>query len=172
MPINKTYISHHTNRMLQRETIDAIKKYSDQYGVEAALVKAIIKQESYWSQFAIRMEPHLQESKWYTNTLDEHEKKDPYAYCSYGKMQVLYGTAKSMGYIGPPAGLLRDDESIKYGVKCLSNLHKRYYFLNDIIAAYNAGSPRRTESGEYRNQNYVDAVRRFYNDDYNGRVVD
>ena len=92
---------------------------------------------------------------------------------SYGLAQVLYGTARGLGYTGKPDGLFDPYTSAKYGAKFIKNLHKQYPILSDVIAAYNMGSPRKaanttariiaiygtpTVDWVYANQPYVDRV--------------
>jgi soluble lytic murein transglycosylase-like protein len=48
--------------------------------------------------------------------------------------------------------------SLSYGAKHLKNYLKRYPNESDVIASYNAGSPRKTKGGMYENQTYVDKV--------------
>ena len=98
---------------------------------------------------------------------------------SYGLAQVLYRTARGMGYTGQPDGLFDPYTSAKYGAKFIVILHKKYPSLLDVIAAYNMGVPRKaadilknpamypriikiygmpTTEWVYANQPYVDRV--------------
>jgi soluble lytic murein transglycosylase-like protein len=64
---------------------------------------------------------------------------------------------------GPELGLT-------YGIYKLKQLEKRFLskvsvnlgFDEALIAAYNAGSPRRKPDGSWENQGYVDKVKRAY----------
>ncbi len=72
-----------------------IDKYAKIYQVPAALIHRVVHRES---------------------------RYNPKAYNSYGYfglMQIKYNTAKSMGYEGPPAGLLDAETNIKYAAKYL-----------------------------------------------------
>lgn len=42
----------------------------------------------------------------------------------WGLMQIRYDTAHTMGYEGPPSGLLDADTNLRYGVKYLSGAYK------------------------------------------------
>lgn len=92
---------------------------------------------------------------------------------SYGLAQVLYRTARGMGYTGTPEGLFDPYTSAKYGARFIAGLYKKYKSLPDTIAAYNMGRPRKAAETTariigiygkplpdwvYANQPYVDRV--------------
>lgn len=106
-----------------------------------ALIRAIIATESAWDPTAIN-------------------PSDP----SYGLMQVMPHAA---GGAGPPGvtgeQLLDPASNIRAGAAYLWTLMERYGrgSLSDVIAAYNAGRPRRGPDGRYTNQRYVDEVQQY-----------
>jgi soluble lytic murein transglycosylase-like protein len=72
-----------------------IHRYAGLYGVPESLVHRVVHRES---------------------------KYDPKAYHKngyWGLMQIKYSTAKSMGYDGPPEGLLDAETNLKYAIKYL-----------------------------------------------------
>jgi len=72
-----------------------IRRYAGLYGVPESLVHRVVQRES---------------------------KYDPKAYHKngyWGLMQIKYSTAKSMGYEGPPEGLLDAETNLKYAIKYL-----------------------------------------------------
>lgn len=71
-----------------------IDEASDTYGVPAPLIHRIIQRESGYNPSA---------------------RNGPY----YGLMQILPGTARTMGYTGPASGLLDARTNLTYGVKYL-----------------------------------------------------
>ncbi len=71
-----------------------INEASDTYGVPAPLIHRIIQRESGYNPSA---------------------RNGPY----YGLMQILPGTARTMGYNGPASGLLDARTNLTYGVKYL-----------------------------------------------------
>lgn len=102
------------------------------------LTKAIISVESAWRADAIN-------------------PRDP----SYGLMQVVPYDRGGAGPVGVSGDALLDPAtSIAAGVGFLRDLGRRWSG-DDVIAAYNAGSPRRAASGLYVNQGYVDKVREY-----------
>lgn len=128
------------------------------WDVDAALIKAIIGAESEFNPNAYRAEPQIGDA-------------------SYGLMQLLYQTAKSLGYTGSTDGLRDPTTNIRLGTRYLADLTKqasqRGYGVDSAISAYNAGfstvrpgDGKRTTndpSSPFINQSYVDKVIRFAN---------
>jgi soluble lytic murein transglycosylase-like protein len=99
-----------------------ISKYSSMYDVPEYLIRAVISTESSWNP-------------------DAYNSKDPSG--AYGLMQVLYSTAKSLGYTGVATGLLDPDTNINYGTMVLQDIISRIGLDNPerIYSAYNSGNP-------------------------------
>lgn len=110
-----------------------------------ALTKAIIAHESEWNPNAVN-------------------PADP----SYGLMQILHGPGGP--YPSVTVQQLRDPvTNIELGMDFLLYQLGRYPLLEDAIAAYNAGTPRRNAAGLYVNstgstqvQDYVDDVLMYF----------
>ena len=150
-----------------KKTVDKIKTVK-KTPITPALVLAIIMQESKGHPFASRYEPDFY--KWLSaritgpeiapfvklqSKLTEMTSRST----SYGLMQIMGQTARECGFVGTFLPELTDIEvNIYYGLVYLERLANRYTDLNDIIAAYNAGSAKKTELGNYRNQGYVNEV--------------
>lgn len=121
---------------------DIIKEASTKYKIDSDLIRAIISVESSWNPKAYRYEPHIKDA-------------------SYGLMQVLLKTGKSVAS-NPAltsAQLVQPTVNILIGTKYLKQLSDRYnYYLDDVIAAYNAGSAIK-KLGFYINQSYVNKVK-------------
>lgn len=80
---------------------------------------------------------------------------------SYGLMQPMGALARELGFKGYLSQLFNPVENVAIGCRHLRDLHKRYYAQfgwAGVLAAYNAGSPRRDAKGRYVNQQYVDGV--------------
>lgn len=123
---------------------DIIESASKAYQIPVEVIKAIIRVESNWDPNAKRYESHLNDS-------------------SLGLMQLLTKTAK---YVANNTALtaeqiLQPTLNILLGTKYLKEQLNKYDNLNDAIAAYNAGSPRKTSTGAYVNQGYVDKVNQW-----------
>lgn len=151
----------------------AIQRAANQYGVDPALIKAIIGQESAFRPTAYRVESAIGDA-------------------SIGLMQILYGTAKGEGYTGAIGsastltGLYNPDTNIMFGTSYLVEQIARTGSIDAAISAYNGGyrpdlgfgqratkalticlardatgkciSTRNVRAGEFANQPYVDAV--------------
>jgi len=79
-----------------------IGRYAAMYHVPESLIRRIIVRESNYNAAA---------------------RHGPY----WGLMQIRYDTARSMGYEGPPAGLLNADTNLRYGVKYLAGAYRVAY---------------------------------------------
>lgn len=166
------FMSNSTRKMLEEFRDQAIKKYSAKYKLEIPLIRAIIQKESEGDYFAIRMEAHLKKANWFRKTLTGIKYVEDYHYCSFGLMQILFGTARYNGYTGKPFGLLNPDKTIKYGCKFLRKCIRRYKGnISDGVAAYNQGNNRfydlnrngiKDTNERYHNQLYVDKVKEYY----------
>ena len=102
---------------------DSIWRWSQTYGVPVAWVEGVIQTESGWNPQAYRAEPQIHDA-------------------SYGLMQVLYSTARGLGYTGSPDGLFDPDTNIQLGTKLMGQLIAQYG--DDILrvySAYNSGKP-------------------------------
>jgi len=136
------------------------------------LVKAIIMTESGGNTFAIRYEPAF--AKRYVPaaapTFGASKATEQTARAtSWGLMQVIGQTARELGCKEPFLSALCDPVTgIHYGCLLLAKLRDRHYEIHGwdgVISAYNQGSPRKDESGEYINQPYVMKVRKFMGGD-------
>jgi len=105
----------------------AIRGASQRYGVPVALIKAIIGQESAFRPTAYRLEAAINDA-------------------SIGLMQILYATARGVGYDGPVGdatkmtGLYNPNTNITFGTAYLdSQLARAGGNIRDAISAYNGG---------------------------------
>ena len=73
-----------------------------------------------------------------------------------GLMQVMSSTAEWLGYSGSLADLYLPTQNIKYGTKYLAYWINKGYSIAAMAAAYNAGDARKYDTGQYKNQAYVD----------------
>lgn len=157
-----------TNNIIQEKILYYINYYCKEYStkkikIDPDLIMAIVKKECSFQPYSIRYEKHLIKNKKYVYWIPKKHRKDKLSYSSLGAGQVLYGTARSMGFKGEPADLLLCKNSIKYCVKYIKDLIKRYYILEDVISSYNQGSPRKNKNGKLKNyDNYVNPVIVFY----------
>lgn len=82
---------------------------------------------------------------------------------SVSQFQIMFHNLREMGFDETYAADLTLEQSFEYFGKFLSNLRKRYPDNWDWVAAYNAGSPRRSKkTGEYINKEYVMDIVKYY----------
>ncbi|MGP0060915.1 MAG: transglycosylase SLT domain-containing protein [Beijerinckiaceae bacterium] len=81
------------------ELDEMIARHARNHGIPEKLVHRVVMRES-------RYNPKIVHSRF------------------YGLMQITYETAKSMGYKGPPSGLLDPDVNLTYAVPYLANAYK------------------------------------------------
>lgn len=106
----------------KNQYLDLARKYGARYNVPAALIMAVIETESSFNPNAYRYEEKRQDA-------------------SYGLMQVLYSTARGLGYSGTPQGLLDPETNINYGTAQLAWLYNQLAAgdWEPVIEAYNEG---------------------------------
>lgn len=80
---------------------------------------------------------------------------------SWGLMQVMGAVARENGFKEAFPALCNPEAGLHFGCAHLADLVRHYkgrYGWAGVVAAYNAGSPRRDSSGHWVNQHYVDTV--------------
>lgn len=142
---------------------DKIKEASDDFKIDYRIIGAIVSVESNGNTFACRYEKNY---KWVTE-LDHFANinhitkitETKLQKMSFGLMQIMGATARDVGFSGPLTKLCDPDEGLFYGCKYFRRLIDKYVNVQDAIAAYNAGSPRLDDCGNYINRDYVEKVR-------------
>lgn len=101
-----------------------IRRAAVEYDLDPNLIFATIMVESSGNTYAIRHEPRLNDA-------------------SYGLGQILYGTARGIGYRGNPEGLFDPATNIDLIARYHKRNFDRYQELNpiELTTAYNTGSP-------------------------------
>lgn len=154
---------------LSPDVASAVVLAANRTGLEAALVGAIVAQESGGVSWAVRFEPGW---KYFATTdglpcdraavrglapcTDETERI--FQSTSLGLMQVMGSVARAQGFRGPFLARLCDDAGLglEYGCRLLATLRARHE-VEPAISAYNAG-----EGGIGTNREYVRSVMAFY----------
>lgn len=145
-----------------------IKDISKKYGVEWELITAIIMKESSGKCDVTRYEDHyvwLFKVKEHAqlNRITE-QTEEILQKTSWGLMQVMGAVLREMGFNKNLPKAIDPKINVSYGTKFLRKLIDKYENRDDVIAAYNAGSPRRDKNGKYVNQAYVDTVIAYMNE--------
>jgi len=138
----------------------------DTYGIDENLLAAIIVIESGVNQFACRYEPNWNyylSAKEYAlkvgSTLDTELIMQA---TSFGYVQIMGTVARELGFEGWLPELFDPKLNIFYGAKKLDKLFERFHKVEEVIAAYNAGTPKRGPQDLFINQPYVDKVLTAY----------
>lgn len=138
----------------------AIEAAARKYGLDPDLVAAFCYVESSFRPEAVRYEPAFQKKYIDVNHKyqDTPEATRRLLASSLGIMQVMGVVAVEYGLeITQLSWLTSLDVGLDYGCRHLARYMNKYG-LDDAIAAYNAGTPRRNKNGIYRNQGYIDKV--------------
>lgn len=160
---------------------ELIEQYSKLYEIDKSLIYAIIKKESSWNSYAIRIERGfwtrymigIKELFFKTPQKDEQWLTYPdLVSASYGLMQLMLSTAMELGFrFQYPTELLSPEKNIKYGCMLIRKLYNRYGNWADAISAYNQGNnAKKFLSNEYKNQDYVDDIVEFWTIYKKGRL--
>lgn len=145
------------------ELTTLIKAAASRRSLPWELVYAICQVESSLNPSAIRHEPRYRWLVGDNETMSPTERQDQMT--SWGLMQVMGAVARELGHTGPLSALLDPPTGLFYGCLHLRRFRAKYDIWPDVIAAYNAGSPRRVagQIGPYVNQSYVDKVLAAWN---------
>jgi len=141
-----------------------LEQTAERFNIPIGLLYGICKQESSFIATAIRWEPGFYHRYIKPRKDIPFEEAVGQAH-SFGLMQIMGSTARWMGYKKDLTGLWQPIINLNYGCKYFAKLVKKYNGnLKDAIAAYNAGSARKTgDDGDYVNQEYVDRVVIYWN---------
>ncbi len=153
--------------MISKEIIDLIKIEAKNKGLRLDLVMAIVQVESGGNTNAMRYEKsfgYYTKPEFYSKVqMISLETEKALQRFSYGLMQIIGGTARYLGYEGRLIDLCLPSNGIMWGCHYLANICDEYLDLPDQIAVYNAGRVKKTDSGKYVNQDYVDKVMALIN---------
>jgi len=133
------------------------------YGNLFPFVLGIIETESSFNPYACRYEPHYRwiykPEEFYISYSSTVETEIQFQKCSLGLMQLMGAVYRELGYKKPLPAVFEDiDAQISYGIRHFLKFYHRYESITAAISSYNAGSPRKTQTGRYVNQGYVDKV--------------
>ena len=154
--------------MSLKDHLDLINTTARRHGLPPELVRAIVQIESGGRPWACRYEPAFyeryiasKEVKTWRPCSGQTEAR--LRACSFGLMQIMGATARETGFDGvfltelcdPAVGL---DYGCRYLAK-LARLHQERHGWAGVVAAYNAGSPRKVADGRFVNESYVNKIR-------------
>jgi soluble lytic murein transglycosylase-like protein len=83
---------------------------------------------------------------------------------SYGLMQIMGQVAREKGFKGEFEELFDPATGLEWALRHLRHFIDKYApSLDDAIASYNAGSPRKDANGFYYNAQYVSKIHKYLN---------
>ena len=163
-----------------------VQVIAPKYGLDPALVAAIITVESNGDRFAHRYESAYEylwnvrtNSAYRVRSADRTRDNAPDDFpapvyggsadtewvdqqASWGLMQVMGAVAREQGMTGFLTNLTDPMLGVNHGCKLLSRLRDRYLTSDGwagVLASYNGGGPYKTVNGTLRDQAYVDRVK-------------
>ncbi len=131
------------------------------HGLPARLVRAVVLVESSGRPLVKRYESAF---RWTDLSLmrpigftDAQERE--FQKTSWGLMQIMGATARSLGFVGRPNDLMQIRTNLEYGCRLLAKNLRRYNGdERKAAAAYNAGCAKVEPDGRFKNQAYVDRI--------------
>lgn len=152
---------------IARLPLNVIYEVALDHEIPWPLLAAIVQTESGGDPMAARFEPDYK----YLFKAQEFAKANAitpmtemmFQKTSWGLCQVMGGVAREHGHTGSLLELLIPEISLKYGCLHLKRAFDKHKNRDDVIAAYNAGSPIKGLDGKYKNQQYVDKVLSYLN---------
>lgn len=154
--------------MLNADIMILADAAAKRHGLPLPLVYAIIHTESGGNPWAIRYEPAFYERYIAPKPVKprppcSEQTESRLLACSFGLMQIMGATARETGFDGVfLSELCNPKVGIEWGCKYLATLVQRHvsrHRWEGVVAAYNAGSPKKTKTGLWVNQAYVDKIR-------------
>jgi len=149
--------------MTNAEILSTISTVAQQEKIDEKLLLAICKVESSLDPYAVRYEPAykwlVSPREWASQMRLSVATEETLQKTSYGLAQIMGAVMREYGFLGKlQACLLNPAIPLAYSAKHLRRYLERYGIEVEAIAAYNAGSPRKTKGGMFENQLYVDKV--------------
>lgn len=151
-----------------------IRETAGRHNLPVGLVHAIVQVESGGDPWAVRFEPdfkrlYLDGRAWKVFGAISHDTEVMLRATSFGLMQVMGQVAREKGFEGVwLTQLCSPGFGLEYGCRQLRTMRERWLAAagwDGVIAAYNAGTPRRSSTGQWQNQAYVDKVRHYWPDE-------
>ena len=132
-------------------------------GVDPDLACAIAEVESSFNEFAVRYEINWKyvynAESFARQSFISEATEMTLQKCSFGLMQVMGTVARELGFRGNLLELTKPEVGARFGCLKIKELMQKYNFQDDLIAAYNSGTPKKGQDGKYTNDIYVKKVR-------------
>lgn len=154
------------NKWVLKLPWDILSVISEKHGLEPELVAAVSYQESGGNRYAMRYEPNwsylYQPDKFAKDLGISRDSELQAQKFSYGYMQTMGSVARELGFTDSLIRLCEPFNAYEFGCAKLAECFKRFSIMDEAIAAYNAGTPKRMSDGSLSNQQYVNSVKGYY----------
>lgn len=151
-----------------KEFLPQIKLNSELFNLNPDMVAGFIYQESGARIWSYRFEPMCKlayKPNEYAKKLNiSMDTEVAMQRCSWGLLQIMGFKARELNYTDHLPKLLSPTLGLEYGCHAIKTFQDKYRNPNDMIAAYNAGIPKRSavDVNKYVNQAYVDGVTGYW----------
>lgn len=178
-------LSAATQQVYRTKKEKYIAKFSEQFGIDPKLFRAIVDHESQGFARAERNDrARLEKQKWVWSVINQYglDPEEPEIWHSLGYSQILFLAAMDLGLENwckerglevKPVILLDIETNLYWAAKLIKKrCMNKYSKPEDIAAAYNAGSMRWDDADgdgikdpdeRYENQKYVSSIMAIYN---------
>lgn len=144
---------------LNADILAEIEAKAGTFDVDPDVIEALVMAESGGRINASRYEP---------NFYAKYVRDGEYPKEMHKELSTSWGLMQVMGLVAYEYGLRHNikktlctiEGGIWYGMMHFARFLRKYGNLDDAIASYNAGSPRK-KAGRYTNQKYVDKVKQY-----------
>lgn len=152
-------------------TLQIIDRLGGECRIDPAMIRSIIQTETEWANTVRYEEDYRYISNVMTHARNNHitfKTETVLQRMSWGLMQVMGGTARDLGYEGHLLELATSQAlGLEYGVRYLKSRYVKYApqltgWSETVVAAYNAGSPKKRGDGTWVNEDYVRKCEKNY----------
>lgn len=143
--------------------ISLIHQKATEHGIDPLMLQAMAQVESGLNPWAIRYEPNyryiLSPLEWASKLRITKESEEMMQKSSLGLLQVMGALARELGHKDHLTQLFDPELNINYSCAYLKRQMKRFDKVDQLIASYNAGTPRWDSfQGDWENGEYVKKV--------------
>jgi len=139
---------------------ELIEEKAEEHDIPSDLLKALIETESSFNTYAVRYEKNW---IYFVKPFDKFHfhagTERTSQMMSWGLMQIMGSVSRERGFEGRFLSELMEPEvGLEFGCRHLKYYYNRYNNWNNAISAYNQGSNRKDDDGNYQNQSYVNKI--------------
>jgi soluble lytic murein transglycosylase-like protein len=157
-------------KISETDVIKITSIFGEKTKINPRVLHAIIEVESSYYVNAVRFEPRwaypFQVKDFARKLQITQDTERVMQSCSWGLMQIMGTCAREQKYERELHLTCDPYTNVELGSEKLAEMLNKYQTIENAVAAYNAGYPRKTADGKYKNQKYVDDVFKTYDSFY------